>query len=98
MTKQKVTEEDLLNWWLGKYHDTSVKKVMEDHPEWDVGSKEWDSRIFYDTYPCTQEQHDQWYDWAIETIMKDFRIRSKKRAQKDFAFVYLNTSPKIIKA
>jgi hypothetical protein len=96
MKKQKVTEGDLINWWLEKYHNTNIEKVIKDHPDWDVESKDWDSRTFYDAYPCTQEQHDQWYEWAIKTVMRDFRITSKKRAQKEFAFTYLNTSPKII--
>jgi hypothetical protein len=96
MKRKQATQNDLINWWLEKYHNTNTEKVLKDHPEWDVESKEWDSRTFYDTYPCTQEQHDEWYDWAIETVMKDYGIRSKKYAERSFAFTYLNVSPKII--
>jgi len=94
--KKKLTETDLVNWWLDKYHSTNSEKVIEDHPEWDVGGKNWSSITFYDAYPCTQEQHDEWYEWAVREFKKHFRLSSIKRAKRDFAFVYLNTAPKII--
>lgn len=93
--KKKLTEEELINWWLKKYHNTSLDKVKEDHPEWDFTSKEWNSRTFYKAYQCTKEQHNEWYEWAINTFMKHHKIESKQIAKRYFTFTYLNTAPMI---
>ena len=91
--KAKLTEEEFVNWWLTEYHDTNLNEVRVSHPQWKDSSY---SREFYEAYPVTQEQHDEWYEWAIERLMKHYKI-SKKRAKKDFSFPYLNVSPLIKK-
>lgn len=93
---KKLTQDDLLNWWLEKYHNTNVEKVLIDNPDWDVHSKDWNSRTFYEKYPVTQQQHDEWYKWALDTFAKHFRL-SKKQATRSFSFTYLDTAPSIIK-
>jgi hypothetical protein len=89
--KPNLTEEEFINWWLEKYHNTNLEEVIQKHPEW---KNEDHSRDFYTTYAVTQEQHDEWYEWAIQRIMKHYRY-GKKMAQKQFAFPYLNVSPTV---
>lgn len=31
---KKVNSTDLINWWLDKFHNTSLEKAKLDHPEW----------------------------------------------------------------
>lgn len=39
--RKLVDQEDLINWWLTKYHNTNLKKVEEDHFEWKVAEKQY---------------------------------------------------------
>jgi len=91
--KPNLTEEEFIDWWLEKYHNTNIEQVQKDHPEW-MKDPQAHSRDFYQTYACTQEQHDEWYEWAIERIMKHYRL-SKKRAKRDFALSYINVAPTV---
>ena len=104
--KAKITEADLINWWLDKYHGTNLDQVVIDNPEWDEKkySKEgWGelrglfSRQFYDKYQVTQEQHDEWNEWAIKAIAKNTGM-SLKYVKQSWGFTYLNVSPKIKEA
>lgn len=92
--KKKLTEDEFVNWWLKKFHKTTIKQVLKDHPEWDTESDTWDSRTFYEAYPVTQKQHDKWYKWAITRLQKHYGI-SKAAAKKWFAMPYLNVAPMI---
>ena len=96
ITKKNVTGEYFIDWWLEKYHNTNHEKILKDHPDWKkaMDDKTFNSRTFYEAYQCTQDQHDEWYDWAISEVMRIWRV-GKKQAKKDFAFPYLNTSPMI---
>jgi hypothetical protein len=91
MKKRKINADDFVNWWLEKYHNTNLDEVRKEHPEWEDGNH---STEFYKTYQVTQEQHDEWYDWAIKTILKKVRW-SKKMAKRQFAFPYLDLSPSV---
>jgi hypothetical protein len=84
----QITKDEIMDYWLGKFHNTSCKELIEKHPE-EIKSPKW-----FDLFPVTQEQHDEWYDWAIALIAKRTRM-SKKYAQKAFVFEYLNTAPNI---
>ena len=97
MKKKKLTEDDLVNWWLGKYHNTNLADVFKLHPDWTRDNPEYDSRIFYSAYPVTQEQHDEWRKWALEAFKKHFRL-GKKAAERGFCFTYLNTAPMVVNA
>jgi len=84
----KATGNEYINQWL-KYHDTTIEEVIKEHPEWQENSRE-----FYQAYPVTQEQHDEWYEWAIQTVMKEYRM-GRKRAKKEFCFPYLDLAPNV---
>ena len=86
--KPKPTISDLVNLWLTKYHNTTIAQVEKAHPEWT-------HREFYAAYPVTQQQHDDWYNEAIELLHKHFRY-SKKFIKKAFQFNYLDCAPSII--
>jgi hypothetical protein len=88
--KKEPTIEDMIDGWLKPYHNTTLAQVDK---EW-VGEK--DSREFYKKYAVTQEQHDEWYEWAIDTLSKHFKW-SKKFTRKQFCFDYLNCSPTVKK-
>ena len=91
--KAKLTETEIIDWWLDKYHNTNLDKVKRDHPEWEKDPEK-HSRDFYQTYAVTTEQHNEWYDWFIKRVMKHYKI-GKKRAIKDTAIDYLNVSPTV---
>lgn len=84
--KAKITQDDAINWWLYKYHNTTVEKVFNEGTF--IGLQ------FYEKYTVTQEQHDEWYDWFIRTVAREYKC-SLKRAKKITAFDYLNVAPSI---
>jgi len=85
--KKELTEEMIVNWWLSKYHNTTLDEVFNKHPDWT-------NVEFYPAFEVTQEQHDEWYEWMIKELMKYFHC-GKKYAQKNSWIIYLNTSPSI---
>ena len=97
--RKQIDIIELLDWWLGKYHNTSMNQVEEDHPEWfnitDLSKKAEATREFYATYKVTQEQHDEWVKWAKEHIRKKLRL-SKAYLDNAWWGVYLNSSPSVI--
>ncbi len=86
----RLSDHDLINGWMVKYHGLTIEEAHAKEP-WAF------SQDFYKRYPVTQAQHDEWYEWMIDQIMKDFRIRSRKYAIKNAGLIYLNTSPSVIK-
>jgi hypothetical protein len=42
----------------------------------------------------TQEQHDEWREWLVQTIMKHYRMK-RKVAERNMGLIYLNTSPMV---
>ena len=91
MKRKKLSEEDILNWWLEKYHSTNVAKVQEEHPEWKDGSHH---REFYETYQVTQAQYDEWREWLVTALMKDYRA-SRKYVERHMWAIDLNLAPMI---
>lgn len=91
--KKLVESEELINWWLKKFHNTNLKQVVKDHPEWEKNPTE-HSRDFYRAYMVSQEQHDEWETWAKEYTRKVTGV-SKELLQRSWWSVYLNTSPQI---
>lgn len=59
-----VDREVLMDWWLSKYHNTNCKEVVEKYPE-EVKSPDW-----FKMFPVSQEQYDEWRDWAFKYIKK----------------------------
>ena len=94
MKKKQLTEEDLINWWLEKYHNTNLAEVAKLHPDWRNDNPDYNSRMFYSAYQCTEEQHDEWRAWAFEAYRK-FTKLNKRTAERGFCFIYLNTSPMV---
>jgi hypothetical protein len=85
--KKKITRTDLLNWWLQKYHNTTVADVIGTYPVDLLKSTDW-----FKAFPVTQEQHDEWYEWAIGVLSKERRI-GKKVLRKLFTLDYLDAAP-----
>jgi len=90
MKRVELTEEFIMNYWLQKYHNITVKELIKKEPEL-IKSSDW-----YKKYAVSQEAHDEWYNWAIDIISKTFRM-SKKYIKRGFCFDYLNCAPNIIK-
>ena len=88
MKKSELTEEFIIEGWLKKYHGITVKDMVDKHP------KLCKTSLWYEKYPVTQEQHNDWYDWAIDIISKTLRM-SKKNTKRRFCFSYLNCAPNI---
>ncbi len=91
--KEKLTEEEFINKWL-EYHNITLEEILDNNPEWKKDPQS-HTRDFYEQYAVTQEQHDEWYDWAIERLSKYYRF-SKKYCKRMFALSYLNVSPNIL--
>ena len=45
--RKLVEQEDLINWWLKKYHKTNLEKVKDSHFEWEMAEKEYDNMIHH---------------------------------------------------
>lgn len=41
--KVDITAEEIINWWLEKYHNASLAKVREEHPDWSKAEKDYDN-------------------------------------------------------
>lgn len=88
MKRTDLTEEYLINGWMQKYHGLTIAEAYEKEP-WT------DSHDFYKRYPVTQEQHDEWYAWALDIFAKTYKYK-KSYVKTAFAFIYLNTSPSVL--
>jgi hypothetical protein len=88
MKKSEITSEFIMNYWLKKYHNIDIDWLMKNEPEF-IKSSDW-----YKKYAVTQEQHDEWYNWAIDTMSKTFKL-SKTTVKRRFVFDYLNLSPSV---
>ena len=86
----KTTRDELMNWWLEKYHNTNVEKVIEKYPE-EIKSPEW-----FKLYPVTQEQEKEWIKWAKSYIKKKEGWHNAL-LERTFPFIYLNTAPYVKK-
>jgi len=88
---KKLLEQDfIVDWWLTKYHNITCDWLRKNEPEL-IKTLNW-----FTKYAVTQEQHDEWYNWAIDYMAKYYR-RSKKRIKIHFVFDYLNCAPSIKK-
>ena len=91
----KINTTKLINWWLDKYHNTTLDEVKKDHPEWDENPENftWD---FYNTYKITQEQYDEWEIWAKDYIIKTMKI-PKSNLKLYWDWICLDVAPSVIK-
>ncbi len=81
----KLTEDDIVEWWLFKYHGIHLKDAYE--PKW--GN---DPKPFYDKYPVTREQYDEWYAWLVKSLMKESGT-GKKRTEGGLWPILLTLAP-----
>jgi hypothetical protein len=88
--KKQITRDEILNGWL-KYHNTTVEEVIKKHTTEELSSPDW-----FKIYEVTQEQHDEWQNWAKELIRKRYKY-SKKMVDKGWWIVYFDNAPNIKK-
>ena len=88
MKRKEIFWEDIVNGWL-KYHDLTVEQLIAKHPKEVLSSPDW-----FKLYPVTQEQHDEWKEWAIQEVAKAKHLPVKYVRSK-FAFTYLDTAPNV---
>lgn len=91
--KKELTQDIIIDKWLGDYHNTSLDKIIKANPEWEKDPHK-HTRTFYEEYAVTQEQHDAWHDWMIDTVAKYYHV-SKKSARKSSWAIYLNAAPSV---
>lgn len=85
--RKRLTRDDLLNWWLEKYHRKTIEQVIAENPKEALEQPTW-----FALYPVTKQQHDEWYEWAISALAKERRT-SKKTVQRLFSLTYLDCAP-----
>lgn len=86
--KQKLTADDIVNWWLREFHNTDLDKVTELHPEWDENN----NRDFTEEYAVTQEQYDMWDKWFVAALAKEHGV-TKKYIEENAWLVRLSLAP-----
>jgi len=92
MKKIETTREDLLDWWLSKYHNTNVNELIKKHTEQELSTTDW-----FKLYPVTKEQEQEWVDWAKKKLMKEYKVSSKEIFDKAYwCWIYLDCSPYVI--
>ena len=85
--KPQITETDLINLWMVKYHGITIEDAFKKEP-WENPDK------FYARYKCTQEQHDAWVVEAKKAIRDNMKL-TVKYVDKAWPLIYLNCSPQI---
>ena len=85
--KKQISEADLINLWMVKYHGITIEDAFEKDP-WT------NSRDFYARYKCTQEQHDAWVIEAKKFIRDNMKL-TIKYVDRSWPLIYLNCSPQI---
>lgn len=88
--KVNLSQEDLVDLWLKKYYGITLKEAFEKEP-WE------DSREFYDRYPCTQEQHDEWNKEAKALFKKALKL-NQNSADRSWVFTYMLTAPIVLES
>jgi hypothetical protein len=87
---KQVYREDLLDWWLMKYHNTNVKELIDKYPKEVLSSPEW-----FKMFPVTEEQKDEWVKWAKDHIRKTTKI-SKTMVDRQWHYIFLDCAPYVI--
>ena len=86
--KKLPTRDELLDMWLGKYHNTTTKEVVEKYPE------ESKNPTWFELFPCTQEQSDEWEKEVKELYLKKYKV-NKRLFERSWPLIYLDCSPYI---
>lgn len=92
--RKLVNSKELTNWWLEKYHNTNLDKIMNENPGWKDNPQE-HTREFYAKYSVTSAQEKEWENWAKEYIRKISGM-PKRYIERVWWSIYLNTAPSVI--
>jgi len=95
MKKQKLTQDDIINWWLGRFFNTNLKQILEENPEWKENPDE-HTRDFYEKYAVTKEQHDAFEKYFYKEVPKVLKV-TQKYWRRYGCWTYLDTAPSIKK-
>lgn len=87
---KQVKREILLNWWLQKYHNITVKEIIEKYDKNILMSANW-----FKMFPVTSEQELEWINWAKDYIRKETKM-SKYMIERQWPYIYLDCSPYVI--
>ena len=89
--KKELTQDDLYNLWLTKYHNTTVAELVEKEAEL-IKTPAW-----YRKYAVTQEQHDEWVAEAKALFFNHPRYKryGRRYLERSWCMIYLNISPSI---
>ena len=93
--RKKVDENILLNEWLIVFHGVDIEEVKKAHPEWEK-EPERHSRDFFIAYAVTNEEYNEWEEWAKKYIKKITRY-PMKYIDRQFCWVALQIGPIIKK-
>lgn len=85
--KKQLSETDIINKWMVECHGITIEEAYAKEP-WT------NSRDFYLRYSVTDEQHDSWREWLIQTLMKHTGM-SRKYIERQMWAIYLNTAPTV---
>ena len=83
------TEDELRDIWLKKYHDTTSQEIVKKYPRELTSSAKW-----FDLFPCTQEQNDEWTKECKELLRTKYKI-PKRMLEVNWPYIYLNCCPNI---
>ena len=85
-TKKPLLQEDLINLWMSKYHQTTIQEEIKKFPELFKDGN------WFTSYAVTKEQHDSWNTEAKAIFKKHFKF-SDAITDRYWGLTYLNTSP-----
>ena len=88
---KQVEREVLLNWWLQKYHNITVKEIIEKYDKETLESANW-----FKMFPVTPEQELEWINWAKGYIRKETGMKNKVLLERQWPYVYLDCSPYVV--
>lgn len=85
----KLTRNDILNWWLSKYHNTTVDEIVKNYDSEFISSTEW-----FKQFPVTQSQYNEWLEWLTTSLSKELRMSLKKTKKMiSLSFIELDCGP-----
>lgn len=82
-----IERKILLDWWLQKFHNTTVDEVIATHSKETLENADW-----FKLYPVTQEQEDEWVKWAKSYIKRTLRM-GNAMLERQWPYVFLDCSP-----
>lgn len=81
------TENEIRDLWLQKYHNTNIEEIITKYPKEILESSKW-----FEMFPCTQEQNDEWVKEAKQFLKKKYKT-SKWMVDKVWWMIGLHCSP-----